>query len=81
VSKMRLGCCRRGTLASICGPAALLRCMLTWLAPLHLLLLPCALQGEEAVRRLTVPRLRVRRDWHKGLNPDHVDHRWVCSAR
>ncbi|KAL4443840.1 hypothetical protein ABPG75_011577 [Micractinium tetrahymenae] len=30
--------------------------------------------GEEAAQRLTVPRLRVRQDWHKGLNPDHVDH-------
>lgn len=25
-----------------------------------------------------VPRLRVRRDWHEGLNPDHVDHR--CAS-
>lgn len=33
-----------------------------------------ALQGEEAAQRLTVPRLRVRRDWHQGLNPDAVDH-------
>lgn len=32
-------------------------------------------QGEEAAQRLTVPRLRLRRDWHKGLDPDHVDHR------
>ena len=31
-------------------------------------------QGEEAAVRLTVPRLRVRRDWHQGLNPDAVDH-------
>ena len=35
-------------------------------------------QGEEAATRITIPRLRVRRDWHAGLNPDHVDHR--CAA-
>lgn len=30
--------------------------------------------GEQLQERLTVPRLRVRRDWHVGLNMDHVDH-------
>jgi hypothetical protein len=35
---------------------------------------PVGMQGEEAAMRLTIPRLRVRRDWHKGLNPDPNDH-------
>lgn len=30
--------------------------------------------GSQAAYRLIVPRLRVRRDWFKGLNPDPVDH-------
>jgi len=30
--------------------------------------------GEEIPDRLYVPRLSVRKNWFKGLNPDHVDH-------
>ena len=33
-----------------------------------------AAQGAAAGTRLTIPRLRVRRDWFVGLAPDHVDH-------
>lgn len=32
------------------------------------------LQGEQMAERLQVPKLRVRRDWYKGLAADHVDH-------
>jgi hypothetical protein len=31
-------------------------------------------QGEQLAEKLVVPRLRVRKDWHVGLNPDPVDH-------
>lgn len=31
-------------------------------------------QGEQMAERLQVPKLRVRRDWYKGLAADHVDH-------
>jgi hypothetical protein len=33
-----------------------------------------AAQGEQMAERLQVPKLRVRRDWYKGLAADHVDH-------
>jgi len=36
--------------------------------------IPCAPQGEQAAHSLIIPRLRVRRDWFKGLNPDPTDH-------
>lgn len=36
----------------------------------------CVTQGEQAATRLSIPRLRVRRDWHAGLFPDPNDHRW-----
>jgi hypothetical protein len=31
-------------------------------------------QGEDASYPYYIPRLRVKRDWYKGLNPDPVDH-------
>ena len=30
--------------------------------------------GARLAKTLRVPPLRVRRDWHAGLDPDHVDH-------
>lgn len=30
--------------------------------------------GEDLGKKLFVPRLRVRKNWYVGLNPDHVDH-------
>jgi len=30
--------------------------------------------GEQAGDKMYLPRLRVRKNWHVGLNPDHVDH-------
>ncbi len=30
-------------------------------------------QGELMTEKLVVPRLRVRRDWHKGLQPDPIN--------
>ena len=31
--------------------------------------------GEELTNyKISVPRLKVRRDWFSGLDPDHVDH-------
>lgn len=32
------------------------------------------LQGEQLLDRLYIPRLRVRKNWYVGLNPDPVDH-------
>jgi hypothetical protein len=31
-------------------------------------------QGEQLLDRLYIPRLRVRKNWYVGLNPDPVDH-------
>ena len=55
---------------------------LDWPPPPRLLtsLAGVGVQGEEAATRLTIPRLRVRRDWHKGLNPDPNDHRCVAVS-
>eukprot|EP00850_Spirogloea_muscicola_P022864 SM000315S11901 [mRNA] locus=s315:111541:117447:- [translate_table: standard] len=30
--------------------------------------------GHQLAEKLVVPRLRVKRDWYVGLDPDHVDH-------
>lgn len=32
------------------------------------------LQGEIMAERITLPRLRVRKEWYVGLNPDPLDH-------
>lgn len=32
------------------------------------------LQGDEAAYRMTIPRLRVRREWYVGLSADPIDH-------
>jgi hypothetical protein len=32
------------------------------------------LQGEVLAEKLVIPRLRVRKDWFKGLNNDPIDH-------
>ena len=32
------------------------------------------LQGEQLPEKLVVPRLRVHRDWFKGLAEDFIDH-------
>jgi len=47
--------------------------------PLHSLPNAARRHGSYAGRELsqykmTVPRLRVRKDWFVGLSPDHVDH-------
>lgn len=32
------------------------------------------LQGEQLMERLYIPRLRVKKHWYVGLNPDPIDH-------
>lgn len=32
------------------------------------------LQGEQLIERLYIPRLRVKKNWYVGLNPDPIDH-------
>lgn len=37
---------------------------------------PCKMQGEQLPDRLTVPRLKLRKHWYKGLDPQNLgtDH-------
>ena len=40
----------------------------------HELLADARVQGEKMKEQLTVERLKVRRDWYKGLAADPIDH-------
>lgn len=41
---------------------------------LYMLSVTVLIQGEVLAEKLVVPRLRVRKDWYKGLDPDPIDH-------
>ena len=40
----------------------------------HMLRVTVLKQGEVLAEKLVVPRLTVRKDWYKGLDPDPIDH-------